>query len=72
LWTTDAKVAVALHPRSAAWYSKEGLAFSNAIATVRSILWGVPNLATSRINPEIVEIPAALLQRLPEAVCYTI
>ncbi len=69
LWAAEAKAA--LHPRTAAWYVKDDPTFSDAIATVRRVLWAVPNLSTSRINPENVEIPAALLQRLIEAVCYT-
>ncbi|MGH8836216.1 MAG: IS701 family transposase [Actinomycetes bacterium] len=70
LWAAEAKVAAMLHPRSAAWYVKDDLTFSDAIATVRRVLWGIPNLSTSRQNPETVEIPAALLQRLTEALCY--
>jgi hypothetical protein len=70
LWAADAKVAAVLHPRSAAWYVKDELTFSDAIATVRRVLWSVPNLSTSRQNPETVEIPLRLLQRLTEALCY--
>ena len=69
LWTAEAKAA--LHPRIAAWYVKDDPTFSDAIATVRRRLWSVPNLAISRINPENVEIPSPLLQRLIEALCYT-
>jgi len=69
LWAAEAKAA--LHPRAAAWYAKDEPTFSDAIATVRRVLWAVPNLAISRLNPGNVEIPAALLQRLTEAVCYT-
>jgi hypothetical protein len=70
LWAAEAKVATALHPRSAAWYVKDELTFSDAIATVRRVLWSVPNLSTSRKNADTVEIPIALLQRLTEALCY--
>ena len=70
LWAAEAKVVAMLHPRSAAWYAKHDLTFSDAIATVRRVLWGVPNLSTSRQNRETVKIPAALLQRLTEALCY--
>jgi hypothetical protein len=70
LWAAEAKVAAMLHPRSAAWYVKHGPTFSDAIATVRRVLWGIPILSTSRKNPQTVEIPAALLQRLTEAICY--
>ena len=71
LWAAEAKGAAALHPRSAAWYVKDEPTFSDAIATVRRVLWTVPDFSISRLNPENVEIPAALLQRLIEAVCYT-
>jgi len=71
LWATEAKIAAALHPRSAAWYAKDAMTFSDALATVRRVLWDLPNSSTSRQNPENVEIPSALLQRLLEAVCYT-
>jgi hypothetical protein len=60
----------ALQPKSAAWYVKQEATFSDAIAAVRRILWGVPNLSTSRQSPETVKIPLALLQRLTEALCY--
>ena len=70
LWATEAKVAAMLLPRSAAWYFKGSLTFSDAIATVRRVLWDVPNLSISRKSPQTVEIPAALLQRLTEAICY--
>jgi hypothetical protein len=70
LWAAEAKVAAMLHPRSAAWYVKHGPTFSDAIAIVRRVLWGIPILSTSRKNPQTVEIPAALLQRLTEAICY--
>jgi hypothetical protein len=69
LWAAEAKAA--LHPRMAAWYVKDHTTFSDAIATVRRVLWAVPNLSISRKTPENVETPTALLQRLIEAVCYT-
>jgi hypothetical protein len=68
LWAAEAKDI--LHARPAAWYAKKDPTFSDAIATVRRILWAVPNFSTSRIKPENAEIPAAVLQRLMEAVCY--
>jgi hypothetical protein len=70
LWAAEAKVAAMLHPRSAAWYTKDAPTFSDALATVRRLLWDLPNLSISRKNQETVEIPVALLQRLTEAICY--
>jgi hypothetical protein len=69
LWAAEAKAA--LHPRTAVWYAKEEPTFSDAIATVRRMLWAFPNFSISRKRPENVEIPGALLQRLIEAVCFT-
>ena len=71
LWAGEAKIAAALHPRSAAWYAKNEPTFSDALATVRRVLWNVPNLSISRPQPGNAQIPAAILQRLIEAVCYT-
>lgn len=70
LWAAEARVAALLHPRSAAWYVKDNLTFSDAIATVRRVFWDVPNLSTSRKNQQTVKIPTTLLQRLTEALCY--
>jgi hypothetical protein len=69
LWAAEAKAA--LHPRMTAWYVKDHTTFSDAIATVRRVLWSMPNLSISRPNPRNIEIPLALLKRLIEAVCYT-
>jgi hypothetical protein len=69
LWAAEAKTA--LHPRIAARYAKEDPTFSDAIATVRRLLWACLNFLISRKRSENVEIPGALLQRLIEAVCYT-
>jgi len=71
LWAAEAKATFTLNVRTAAWYAKEQPTFSDAIATVRRVLWTTPNLPISRSNPENVEIPTALLQRLIEAVCYS-
>jgi hypothetical protein len=58
-----------LRPRSAAWSHKDDPAFSDAIATVRRLLWSAPNLSMSRHDPDRVEIPAALWERLTETLC---
>jgi len=71
LWAADASIATTAHPRAAAWYTKEAITFSDALATIRRILWDVPNFQISRPCPANVEIPAALLERLLQAVCYS-
>jgi hypothetical protein len=65
LWAAEAKAA--LHPRIAAWYAKDEPTFSEAIATVRRVLWAFPNFSISRQRPDNLEIQSALLQRLIEA-----
>ncbi|MGD0636285.1 MAG: hypothetical protein ABSA13_19120, partial [Beijerinckiaceae bacterium] len=59
-----------LRPRSTAWYHKDDPTFSDAIAAVRRLLWSAPNLSMSRHDPDRVEIPAALWERLTETLCY--
>ena len=57
-------------PRTAAWYNKREPTFSDAIAAVRQVLWCPPGLSMSRHRTEIVQIPAALLQRLTDTLCH--
>src|SRR5208282_4874366 len=59
-----------LSTRSAAWYQKREPSFSDAIAAVRRLFWSAPILSMSRHDPDGVEIPAALWERLTEALCY--
>ena len=65
----------AIRPRTAGWYGKPELTFSDAIATVRRVLWRPPDLRPphlwmSRHDAETIEIPAGLLRRVTEALCY--
>lgn len=56
--------------RAAAWYSKEGIRFSDAIAQVRRFIWSSWHFSTWDENSEVIKIPRSLLERLTEAVCY--
>jgi hypothetical protein len=62
------------HPlsvRQAAWYTKTLPTFSDAIACVRSHLW--PHSHTFCMlppEPEMVEMPRSLLDRLVDTLCY--
>lgn len=60
----------AIRPRTADWYGKPEPTFSDAIATVRRVLWCPPDLWMSRHDAETVEIPAGLLRRFTETLCY--
>ena len=66
LWAADPKIAGSLRPRSAACEAS----FSDATAAVRRLFWSAPNLSMSRHDPDGVEIPAALWERLTEALYY--
>jgi hypothetical protein len=70
LWAADPTIADSLRPRLAAWYHKREPSFSDAMAAVRRLFWSAPNLSMSRHDPDGVEIPAALWERLTEALCY--
>ena len=59
-----------IHPRTAAWYAKSEVTFSDAIAVVRRVLWCPPDLSMSRHNRGYVQIPATLLRRLTDTLCY--
>ena len=54
----------------AAWYHKPEPSFSDAIAAVRRLLWSAPSLSMSRLDPDRVEIPTELWQKLTETLCY--
>ncbi len=44
--------------------------YPDAIAAVRRLLWCPPDLSMSRHNRGYVQIPAALLRRLTDTLCY--
>src|SRR5262249_42776814 len=56
--------------RTAAWYAKARPTFADAIAVVRRELWRACYFSRSEVNPEVIEIPRSLFERLTEAVCY--
>lgn len=61
---------VAVRPHQAAWYKKAEPTFSDAIAAVRRVLWTPEGFSMSRQGHENVEIPAALLQRFVQTLCW--
>jgi hypothetical protein len=56
--------------RTAAWYVKVRPTFSDTLAWVRRWLWSHPYFSTSGSNPDMVEIPRGVLDRLTETLCY--
>jgi hypothetical protein len=68
-WVLVRDAASALRPNAAVWYRKQEPTFSDAIATVRRVLWCPPNLSISRQPGETVQITTALLNRLFQTLC---
>ena len=57
-------------PASTAWYAKERVTFSDALASVRRALWAEAALHTSRRQRDLVEVPRPVLNRLVTLACY--
>lgn len=57
--------------RRAAWYEKEHVTFSDALAAARRKLWQRRSFSMSDPPTETIKIPLSLLKRLTEAACYT-
>ena len=70
LWDADPKISPNLRLRTAAWYYKNESTFSDVIAAVRRRFWVTPNLSMSRQDPDSVEIPIGLWNRLTETLCF--
>jgi hypothetical protein len=56
--------------RTTAWYPKPQATFSDAIALVRRALWCVDHFPISGVQPDVVKIPRALLERFTDTLCY--
>ncbi len=56
--------------RASAWYSKTLPTFSDALATVRRILWRLPTFALSRSSQDTVKVPRQVFERMSDALCY--
>ena len=70
LWASGLAARGLVHPRRAAWYAKPKVTFSDALAAVRRELWATQAFSTSVPDRDMVEIPAALLDRLTQAACH--
>jgi hypothetical protein len=57
-------------PRSAAWYPKSSLTFSDALALVRHHLWAFWTFHLSWDEPDMVKIPRPLLEPFNDLLCY--
>ena len=70
LWAHELRRSQMLPPAAAAWYAKERVTFSDALASVRRALWAEAALHTSRRWGDLVEVPRPLLNRLTTLACY--
>jgi hypothetical protein len=70
LWTHDLAKSRKLMPRTAAWYPKASLTFSDAIAAVRREIWAHQNSFMSRPSRDRIEIPRHIWNRMINALAY--
>jgi hypothetical protein len=70
LWTHDLAKARKLKPRVTAWYPKQILTFSDAIAAVRREIWAHQISFMSRPARDMIEIPRSIWQRMQNALAY--
>jgi hypothetical protein len=70
LWAHDLSKLRKLKPRTAAWYSKAALTFSDAIAAVRREIWGHQISFMSRPHRDRIEIPRHIWHRMENALAH--
>jgi hypothetical protein len=70
LLTHDLARSRKLKPKTAAWYAKRFLTFSDAIAAVRREIWAHQISFTSRPRRDRVEIPCHIWRRMENALAY--
>ncbi len=70
LWAHDITQEQTIAPRTAAWYPKANLTFSDAIAAVRRKIWAQQIFSTSRQDAEMIKIPKELAERMANALAY--
>jgi len=56
--------------RTTAWYPKQQATLSDAMAWVPRSLWRADHVSLSGAQPEVVQIPWSLCERLTDARCY--
>ena len=70
LWTNDLQMARSIVVRAAAWYRKDVVTFSDALAAVRRQIWTDETLSMSPTGLDPPKVPPQLLDRLTELACY--
>ena len=70
LWAHDIAAHHPFAPRTAAWYPKAQLTFSDAIAAVHRRIWTQQISFTSRHSAETIKIPREVWNRMTNALAY--
>ncbi len=70
LWAHDLSKSRKLTPKTAAWYPKAVLTFSDAIAAVRREIWRHQISFMSRPSRDSIEIPTIIWQRMENALAH--
>jgi hypothetical protein len=70
LWTQDISKSRKLKPKTAAWYPKAVLTFSDAIAAARREIWRHQISFMSRPRRDSIEIPCHICERMENALAY--
>jgi DDE superfamily endonuclease len=70
LWAHNLSKSQTLKPRTAAWYPKAALTFSDAIAAVRREIWHHQISFMSRPHRDRIEIPRHIWHRMENALAY--
>jgi len=70
LMATELHRASSLSKRASAWYVKEHVTFSDALAAVRSELWQTMSFSMSAPDDDMEKVPRALYERLMSTLCY--
>jgi hypothetical protein len=71
LWAHDLSKSRKLKPRTAAWYPKPILTFSDAIADVRREIWHHQISFMSRPSRDSIEIPHHIWSRMENALAHS-
>jgi hypothetical protein len=66
----DLSPSVPLPVQRAAWYPKTTPTFADALALVRRQLWAQTRFCISPPDPDVQQVPRALVDRLAELLCY--
>jgi hypothetical protein len=72
LWAHDLSKSRKLKPKTAAWYPKAVLTFSDAIAAVRREIWDHQISFMSRPHRDTIEIPRHIWDRMTNALAHAV